>query len=104
MKVVSGPPNGKSLTVFVDDVSMPTINEWGDQPTNEIVRQIVEFNNFAFLEKDKRGDMKVVEDLKYIVAMTHPGGGRNDIPARLKRHFMLMNLMPPEMEAINDIY
>ena len=99
-----GPPNGKSLTVFVDDVSMPTINEWGDQPTNEIVRQIVEFNNFAFLEKDKRGDMKVVEDLKYIVAMTHPGGGRNDIPARLKRHFMLMNLMPPEMEAINDIY
>jgi dynein heavy chain len=99
-----GPPNGKSLTVFVDDVSMPTINEWGDQPTNEIVRQIVEFNNFAFLDKDKRGDMKVIEDLTYICAMTHPGGGRNDIPNRLKRHFLLMNLIPPSIEAINDIY
>jgi dynein heavy chain len=99
-----GPPNGKSLTVFIDDVSMPTINEWGDQPTNEIVRQLVEFNNFAFLDKDKRGDMKVCEDLKFIAAMTHPGGGRNDIPNRLKRHFLLMNLIPPSIEAINDIY
>jgi len=99
-----GPPNGKSLTVFVDDISMPTINEWGDQPTVEIVRQIVEFNNFAFLDKDKRGDMKVCEDLKYLCAMTHPGGGRNDIPHRLKRHFLLMNLIPPAIESINDIY
>ena len=99
-----GPPNGKKLTVFVDDISMPNINEWGDQPTNEIVRQIVEFNSFAFLDKDKRGDFKIIEDLRYIAAMTHPGGGRNDIPNRLKRHFLLMNLVPPAIEAINDIY
>jgi dynein heavy chain len=99
-----GPPNGKSLTVFVDDISMPNINEWGDQPTNEIVRQIIEFNSFAFLDKDKRGDMKICEDLTYMAAMTHPGGGRNDIPHRLKRHFIIFNLVPPSIESINDIY
>jgi dynein heavy chain len=99
-----GPENGKSLTVFVDDISLPETNEWGDQPTNEIVRQLIEFGCFAFLDKDKRGDMMVCEDIILMSAMSHPGGGRSDVPDRLKRHFMVLNLVPPSIESINDIY
>ncbi len=99
-----GPPGGKKMTVFMDDVSMPEKNSWGDQPTLELVRQLVETSGFCFLDKDKRGDLKVIEDMQYIGAMSHPGGGRQDIPNRLKRHFFIFNMILPSTQAINEIY
>jgi dynein heavy chain len=99
-----GPPNGKKMTVLIDDISMPLVNNWGDQPTLEAVRIVVEQGYFTFLDKDKRGDFKVCEDLQYIGAMQHPGGGRNDIPNRLKSKFFIFNLVLPSITSINDIY
>jgi dynein heavy chain len=99
-----GPPGGKAMTIFMDDLSMPEVNTWGDQPTLEMVRLIVEFGGFCFLDKDKRGDFKICEDLQYIAAMQHPGGGKNDIPNRLKRNFFIFNMVLPSITSINDIY
>lgn len=56
-----GPPGNKHMTLFLDDMSMPARNAWGDQPTLELVRQLVGSDNMAFLDKDKRGEMKNVE-------------------------------------------
>lgn len=99
-----GPPGGRRMTVFLDDLNMPEVNTWGDQPTLEVIRQLIEHNNFCFLDKDKRGDLKIIEDLQFVGAMNHPGAGMNDIPNRLKRHFFMFNLLLPSVNSINKIY
>jgi len=99
-----GPPSGKAMTVFLDDMSMPQVNTWGDQTTNELVRQLIENKGYCFLDKDKRGDFKIIEDLFYLGAMNHPSGGKNDIPNRLKRHFFAFNMTVPPVQTILNIY
>ena len=95
----------KQMTLFIDDISMPFVNKWGDQITLELVRQFMEFGGYYLIgDAENRGNMKKIEKVSFVGAMNHPKGGKNDIPNRLKRHFFIFNMVLPNEQSVNDIY
>lgn len=100
-RTLLGPPVGKRLICFVDDVNMPKLDTYGSQPPIELLRQVVDFH--GLYDRDKMY-WKDIEAVVLGCACAPPGGGRNPLTARFVRHFALLQLGAPSPTTLQAIF
>eukprot|EP01063_Lacrimia_lanifica_P013617 TRINITY_DN20252_c0_g1_i1.p1 TRINITY_DN20252_c0_g1~~TRINITY_DN20252_c0_g1_i1.p1 ORF type:complete len:4669 (+),score=1741.83 TRINITY_DN20252_c0_g1_i1:139-14145(+) len=97
-----GPPPGTLLHVFIDDISMPSKDQYGGQPPLEVVRQLLDAGYFVNRTRLETAEKLLLACTHIVAAMDHPSA-RSDIPARLKQHFFIVNATLPTPETLDHL-
>lgn len=92
-----GPPVGKRLLLFIDDVNMPRVDTYGTQQPIALLKLLMEREGLY-----DRTELvwKKFQDIQYIAACGPPGGARNAMDPRFVSLFGVFNITFPKQEAL----
>eukprot|EP00048_Salpingoeca_helianthica_P012895 m.192407 g.192407 ORF g.192407 m.192407 type:complete len:3920 (+) comp15437_c5_seq100:290-12049(+) len=97
-----GPPPGRRLLVFIDDMNMPQVDAYGTQQAIALLKLLLERG--GLYDRGKDLIWKFLRDLGYIAAMGKPGGGRNNVDPRFLSLFSCFNVTFPSPQSLQKIY
>lgn len=101
-KDIYGPPMGKKLICFIDDLNMPRVDEYGTQQPIALLKLL--FEKGGFYDRGKDLNWKNLRDISYFAAMGVAGGGRNEVDPRFMSMFAVFNLVFPAYTTLHHIY
>uniref|UniRef100_A0A8C4NK34 Dynein heavy chain n=1 Tax=Eptatretus burgeri TaxID=7764 RepID=A0A8C4NK34_EPTBU len=102
IKSVYGPPLGKILFVFLDDLNMPQVDNYGTQQPIALLKLLLE-GGFMYNRGGKPG-RKDLHDLHFLAAMGTTGGARHKVDSRFLSLFSIIHVPFPCAESLLSIY
>ena len=96
-----GPPPGKNLIYFIDDLNLPYIETYGTQNAIALLTQLMAHG--SCFDRADLGMRKEICNVQYITAMD-PTCGSFSVCERAQRHFATFNCAMPGHEDLRTVY
>jgi len=101
-KDIVGPPVGKRLLCFVDDLNMPGVDTYGTQQPIALLKLMI--GRSGTYNRGKELNWLQMKDIQYIAAMGHPGGARSVVDPRFVSMFQVFEMQTPDESNLRVIY
>jgi len=98
---IFGPPMGKKMIFFVDDMNLPYIETYGTQNSVSLLTQHMQYG--SIFDRTDLGIRKQVKDVQYVAAM-NPTAGSFEICERCQRHFATFAIAMPSTSDLSTIF
>eukprot|EP00804_Cyclotella_cryptica_P025500 CCRYP_012000-RA/>CCRYP_012000-RA protein AED:0.01 eAED:0.01 QI:1390/1/1/1/1/1/4/5322/2834 len=98
---IFGPPMGKKMVFFIDDMNLPYVETYGTQNSIALLTQHMQYG--SIFDRSDLGMRKNLNDIQYLAAM-NPTAGSFEVCERCQRHFATFAVMMPSQSDLNTIF
>ena len=96
-----GPPMGKKMIFFVDDMNLPYVETYGTQNSIALLTQHMQHG--SVFDRSDLGIRKDLMDIQYVAAM-NPTAGSFEVCERCQRHFATFAITMPSKSDLTTIF